>query len=963
MSEAGSRRAVAEIRFGEDRKGITQVGGRSIHHYWKLLSPHFRDVLLSPQRRSDDGGVVWSWRELTENKPLTAAELASVRKRLERGIESFAENPVSPLMGEDLNGAGSQALVDQVVTKVKAMVETFAAKTDTALAESACRTEAGVMIHSWGVATPAQIIYPDGLESGISGVVRIGDKPGLDYEVVIENAQGLSVARTKSDKGGGFVFPKIGPGRYRVRVTSGKVKFPAKGVMLTVERGVMSRVELASTENPEEAKASATPDAPTTQDAAEAANRGTARGRHRSIKVTGSILLLLLLVGGGIWAWRLRSASSDDEKRIVARGSSMMPEEFLAQTKPGDSAQTTMGGLAAGEKGLGASADGVGSVVRLPGVKTSSTSHPRSPSVIGSAVETQADAEVHSTEAGAVARPEGSRGMKQAGQASAGKSVAAIAVESTAVVALPKPGALPMGTAEAVALDNTKPLPGGNQAEGPVRVPGEKKKPVNAPQGAVPVEQPRAEGNKANAETNSLDSEPSEEGKPETLTTEKPATAGVEIKAPPTKSLVVNKARPVQKTPPKDAARSAEGKDNAETEDRRPRDASVAKSVGEKEPKGTAASQKEKAKAEDSAGETPLRADDSGASTQPSSSALASKPEPVPASAMKGTVDAKTRATGTAAVAITDDKKGASEKTESVSQAAANTRAGSKNDLNEQRAQNLPPEIKKEVVDSSDGLSGAAMVPATMANDKEKTPSASPSKTQVLQLRLTGWEARWTSDAILPTLPVREGEGDSAEAVRAKLIADLQARMPATFSRPSTRHGLVFGVPDLAAVGVLRWKQAPGERGVEKTALGNRAELSWQGVTPPRGSVHVLSYPDGREAVRLTVNDAGELTLVLAEGVSGDLWLSVVRAVADEAGLAPAERDQRFSWQVKGRLPYDGNQLASGRHRFHRLDFRLDSSTALSQEIALLDTVSGWQLVARLELTVGQELRYDASGQ
>ena len=69
MNDDGSRRAVAEIRFGEDRAGLTKVGGRSIHQYWSLLSPHFRDVLLAPQRRSDDGGVAWNWREAVDNKP------------------------------------------------------------------------------------------------------------------------------------------------------------------------------------------------------------------------------------------------------------------------------------------------------------------------------------------------------------------------------------------------------------------------------------------------------------------------------------------------------------------------------------------------------------------------------------------------------------------------------------------------------------------------------------------------------------------------------------------------------------------------------------------------------------------------------------------------------------------------------------------------------------------------------
>jgi len=512
MNDGGSRRAVAEIRFGEDRVGITKVSGRSIHQYWTLLAPHFRDVLLAPQRRSDDGGVAWTWREAADKKPLTAAELAGVRKRLERAKESFEENPVSPLMGDARSGTRSQALIDQVAVKVKAMAESLIAKSDAVLGDFVCRTETGLMIHSWGVASAAPVVYPDSLETGVDGVVLIGGKAARGYEVVIENAKGLSVARMQSDESGEFHFSKMGPGRYRVRVISGKVKFPAKGTQVTVERGTISRLELQSTEDSSDPGDSATnPPLAASTDTSPGPLESASTQKNRTLgwlwKMGGVVLALLLLGGGGWWVWRTWSTSDETAKRVVVQGSSMAPEDFSA--KDANAGKTRPSHPAADDiVGLGATADGVGGAIRHPASHLSTTTDRRPTATTGSvrAVSTIGlkvdvlsgvsdarisgakdanDQEVASTgmggadgqdtisdEAASVTAPASSEGTT----AALPKKNRAKAESGPTILAHATPGGgAQMGEGDAIAVENEKQLPDGKKSDGSVRIAATKK--------------------------------------------------------------------------------------------------------------------------------------------------------------------------------------------------------------------------------------------------------------------------------------------------------------------------------------------------------------------------------------------------------------------------------------------------------------------------------------------------------
>ena len=48
------RRAVAKIRHDEAADAIPHVGHKQVHHFWPLLSPCFREVLVAPHHRTDE---------------------------------------------------------------------------------------------------------------------------------------------------------------------------------------------------------------------------------------------------------------------------------------------------------------------------------------------------------------------------------------------------------------------------------------------------------------------------------------------------------------------------------------------------------------------------------------------------------------------------------------------------------------------------------------------------------------------------------------------------------------------------------------------------------------------------------------------------------------------------------------------------------------------------------------------
>jgi hypothetical protein len=316
---SNSRRAVAEIRPGDNRPAWATIGSRSIHQFWHLLSPHFREVLLPPQRRPDSGGVSWAWREAGGSSPLTAAELAEVRRRLDRAAQSMAGPGVQSSRAE---AAGDADPVPdpgaQLQAGVRALVAQLTASPDPVLAGFVCRTGSGPMVHSWGAATPARPYFPDTLECEIGGVVIMGAESAAGLAIVIENRQGAILARTQADAAGAFRFQKIGPGNYRIRVID-RGDFPASGFAVTVERESIAGLELrrgaavatfaspAAPGSPQPVIAPADPEPASIVPAAPAGGR---RQRFGSRRIAAGIAAVLLLSAAGGWVLATRSATA-----------------------------------------------------------------------------------------------------------------------------------------------------------------------------------------------------------------------------------------------------------------------------------------------------------------------------------------------------------------------------------------------------------------------------------------------------------------------------------------------------------------------------------------------------------------------------------------------------------------------------------------------------------------------------
>lgn len=916
MSEGGSRRAVAEIRFGEDRSGLTKVGGRSIHQYWSLLSPHFRDVLLAPQRRSDDGGVAWTWREALDKKPLTASELAGVRKRLERGNESFAENPVNPLMGDDRSGTSSQALIDQVAAKVKAMAESLAAKSDAALADFVCRTETGAMVHSWGVVSPASIYYPDALDSGVSGVVLVGGKPSsAGYEVVVENAQGLSVARTQSDEAGEFLFSKIAPGRYRVRVTSGRMKFPAKGVPVTVERGVMTRLELASTTNPDEPDKSTIENADEPPSVTSPGNLSSDSSRKRGGpgKTVAVLLLVLLLGSGGVWAWRSWSTSEKTGERIVAQSSSMTPEAFADGDKKAISSRLPAN-TGDDSRVPSATVDGVGGEKSWPTHSMSAENFetPRATisgrehttATIGSKIEVLSGV-AGSQGAGAVTTsgvngPSSSTLMGQSpeqrsidgpgkmvqGMSSVvtpppktGKNIRVVVADPSAAGASSEAG-LPGSGSGSLEINNT--MPGENQAGAINDTLGRKA----AGDLATESGDAKAEGEAAQ-EGGSLSGSPTAETAQDTVTVGKANSGQPQIQGPKAMTSVVEKKLSGEKQKPTANANEPH--------------------LGEAAPeaeKKTASVPRSAAKREQSA-------------------------------VMPGSASSHDGAT------ISTPSEGASGEKSALpgDRLPANTPAGS-------QAEPKAGENAKPVEKNPEPVAKITPDEATVSG----AMSGEDLREVKIEIRVPVWKNEITRDAIVPTLPVLISESDAAELSRNILLAEKRKLLPETFRSPVIHYGIELQVDPALGSQPMAWTAMTEDRAaMQGSVQGNRVELVWLAGTAGEGK-RVLKNAEGVAVARVIFTRDGVIRLELVGKTRAIFWIGVARSPRDGAA-AKDQKPGRFAWQVvRGVAPHlswrDDAVWPGGRGL--RLEVALNNKPVSRTMVAIVDRLTGWSFSGEL---------------
>ena len=966
-ASSATRRAIAEIDFGDGANVSFKVGNRSIHQFWHLFSSHFRHVLLAPQRRADSGKVAWTWREAGEKRPVTATELVEVRRRLSEANRSLVGGfgGIGPRDDDD-----ASSLEGQVRASVGEMVGQLLAQRDSALAGFVCRTDAGLMLHSWGAAVAAQPFFPDAQHAEISGTVFVGIERPAGVSVVLENMQGIGGARVKSDKEGVFLFPNVAPGSYHVRVAD-RSDFPG-GLTVEIERESITGLELRS--------ASAEP-------LSMAGNITPMEEEVPSFRRrwAGLVSLVLILVAGIVaWWWSKRSSDArgvaqnqssswqsakgqlatnnlqtpkTDDHKVGDDGafsslSSSVPPSKLRITRassapraggglreerstlqPGDSesslrpdAEEKNSSADIGKKSTDDHALPVGHLSSGPREKLSDNSTEKKGS------SETADAAPSNDEDLKAAK---NKSAKFSGSGAGKKPASVASATLSSADARPQSDALPSVAADAGSnpTNPSIPPPGG----GNVRK-------VAAAQSSVPAGVPAASpASDANPEGEDSDSA----GAPAAAVSPDQSISNQGKKTNASaKGAVGNKFS----SAPSSSAVPAIASDLAnESTDAGP---SAEKSPGSAvQTKGTAGKD---TPSQPSADESPALEDNEASTAKTAAGATATQASKrnagdtrKPASAPKAATDTTASASDDSSETSPAAKSAASAERKSPAQRGRSAKNG-------MAAASSEDEEDEPVTEGS--ISPMAPAPGKPIRPIEPAVNESDGLRSIGTIRISPWKSRLVQDLILPTRPLPADEEETVEVVREKALRERIAQKPGSFQQPVARSGLAFefGVDGAEKSGSPHWENDRDAEVTGLSATGHRAELEWGVAGPMPNTNYTLGYSDGRVIALVSVDESGVPALKTAAGVRVWCWFGVERKAADSSP-ARKESGAEFEWRLlpEGTIPASwktDDRWAGGQGQ--RVDIPLDSTTARvgGYEVALVDPASGWALARNVSV-------------
>jgi hypothetical protein len=1001
-----TRRAVAELRIGDERPAWSLIGSRTIHQFWPLLSPHFKGVLLSPQRRPDLGGVFWTWREANGNRPLTAAEFVDVRRRLESAVRSFAGKLTEPPRNDDPgDGDGTADLDVQLKACVQSMVAMLTAVPDSALAGFVCRPESGPMVHSWGAAVPALPYFPDTLDCEINGAVLMGGESAAGLNVVIENRQGTILARAQADASGAFRFPKIAPGNYRIRVTD-RGDFPTTGYAVTVERESIVGLELHRGATVEAFGRAASPVSvqPTTPTAPAGTRASDTTAPLVMTRVRAprwglrrfafaSALLFALAAGGGWWWLARRSTGIARLSGVPASGWQSARGQatvFFAQSAP---SEAHPGGAGRGSFESSRSSAEPGAHDRS---MTSGVMPPASTSSPNAALTSDSSSKESSPVDSAALPPLSSTAVSHTKIQVSGLAPATINQAKAIPHVLPDVTAIsPAETdtgedTEKSALDSPTPMllpaqvgargspmasknahDGG--AAGIGKSGGDSMEEIASPGSlAVGLGKPAApasvDGNKSGRLATGA-----RRGAGAKSTVGVPQAAFNALGDSPNPGSPTGDGGVSSGDLPADSASEALEKVRNSAANQ------VADSPAQIASAAPTSDSDDKSVAAELAleGKAPMAR---GPALRQAGLALAKGPSLPPAAMPVGPASHKgvTAAAAPAAIALATSAALVGDK---VAVALPPTSLPSVQPAEATEAtavvHDAPPLLENVKAVTKAKTPRANRTPVTttrtpavasQAGSLAETPALPPplrvvgegpdrgTPGQQLRVGVSAWESRMVQDLILPTHPVPAGEDDAMERTRNKMLEERHARMPSAFRQPATTNGfaLEFSPDDVRPGHQPHWRDLEGAEPVGTNVHDHRAEVSWPGSTPPRHLGFVLIQPSGRELARVSVDPDGAPMLTTTVAVRSWYWIGVECGVADEAAASRTGPVPRLDWRLLSGAPLpeswrrDDHWLGG---RGYRIDLPLTAGTAgkASCALALVDPASGWAIVCNIE--------------
>jgi hypothetical protein len=906
MSSTSSRRAVAETDFSGSEFSSIKIGNRSIHGFWHLLAPHFRQVLVSPQRRPDNGRVAWTWSEALAAKPATAAELSDVRKRLSAAQRSLASSLAGDDGEEGDSGGGTATLEAHVLAIVGAVVGRLVAEKDASLARFVCRTETGLMVHSWGCSSPPAPQYPGVSAGKISGIIRAATGKPVVARVILVDKKGVEVAAVDSGRDGAFLFSNIAAGSYRLKAAD-RSDFPKDGMPVTLDRDSVTGLEFRG--NGEASGEGG------------GANATAARPAGNRRRWAVAVVTLVMLGASGSAFFYLRS---DDGRPAMNRLSGM----WNSATGPG----TASGGASLGRDGHGlgsgtrspfpskpetavsspflrkdpADADSAnpreGEPAKEMGVKSTTApraeKEPRSGMVMDKDKSPEGDRREpmaplggkprEATPSAPLSPSQGNPAIAEQGNAARGlagtgpqgaadtKGGAAQAMPSSpppasASGALPGSTAqsenrsVPPETARSAVMEKMRvvvPSPSGQTAAGgvataPYSTGGNAESTVQGADaggdGAAALD-PSAAGGSSNGQSagGKVQEGPGQAGgavagaaSPAASDSYVAASVQAEVGAS------AKGASAAVKPPPKALPRNGNHSDNPLLhQDAQQVNASTAA-------KDAAADDEARGKAVDPSPEADVK---QAAPRREATSAVAEGvPQP-------------------------DDPDKAEAGTSSPHEAGSNGSVAAVAAPRKSRADpSLPDRGSIQAQAGATGAQGGvAGVPPS--------PKGTVALVRIGGVRASNWTPQVFKDTILPTQPEPASVGEAVETMRADLKKEKLSRLPDSLRHPLVRKGFAIEFP--AGPAAPEWRNTDGIA-ASSEVRGNRAELTFLAGRPPTSSPIILAYKDGREIAQVSIGQDGTPVLNAAPGTRSWYWV----------GLVHPRADGTFNWQVSSGGP------------------------------------------------------------
>lgn len=224
--------------------------------------------------------------------------------------------------------------------------------------------------------------------------------------------------------------------------------------------------------------------------------------------------------------------------------------------------------------------------------------------------------------------------------------------------------------------------------------------------------------------------------------------------------------------------------------------------------------------------------------------------------------------------------------------------------------------------------------------------------TRTVRVRMGLWRPRLLVDTILPTAPLPVTASEPLATLRARLLAEQEARLPQALRVPAARWGVALELGATGAGEGWQWRFGPEARAEAATVTGGRAELLWAATDGVEREFQLVRRDgalvaevrvaaNGRDFTLRTAEETGtwlRLAVGAPDGVPAEAPAYVWRTATTET-LPPGWREANEAGTWRAEAPLGGQRGA-----------------AALQSCALFDPVSGWAIVMDLRQAADRPL-------